>query len=103
LLADLADRFHLLKYGLAFVLTFIGIKMLLPLFAEGLIMVMGEGSQSGLADFARRFIGGEFKQEVINISLGAVVVMLALSVILSIIFPSKKQEKEHIEEKIETE
>jgi tellurite resistance protein TerC len=29
MLADLADRFHLLKYGLAFILVFIGIKMLL--------------------------------------------------------------------------
>lgn len=29
LLADVADRFHLLKYGLAFVLTFIGTKMLI--------------------------------------------------------------------------
>ncbi|CAN5624939.1 TerC family protein [soil metagenome] len=103
LLADLADRFHLLKYGLAFVLSFIGIKMLLPLFAEGLIMVMGEGSQSVLADFARRFVGGEFKQEVINISLGTVVAMLALSIILSIVFPSKKKIEPHTEEKFEIE
>ena len=29
LLADGADRFHLLKYGLAMVLTFIGAKMLI--------------------------------------------------------------------------
>jgi tellurite resistance protein TerC len=29
LLADVADRFHLLKYGIAMVLTFIGIKMLI--------------------------------------------------------------------------
>ena len=29
LLADVADRFHLLKYGLALVLTFIGVKMLI--------------------------------------------------------------------------
>lgn len=29
LLADMADRFHLLKYGLALVLTFIGTKMLI--------------------------------------------------------------------------
>ena len=29
LLADMADRFHLLKYGLAIVLMFIGVKMLL--------------------------------------------------------------------------
>lgn len=103
LLADLADRFHLLKYGLAFVLTFIGIKMLLPLFAEGLIMVMGAGSESALAEFARRFIGGEFKQEVINISLGTVVVTLALSVLLSMIFPPKKEAAQQIEENIKTE
>ena len=103
LLADLADRFHLLKYGLAFVLTFIGLKMLLPLFAEGLIMVSGEGSQSSIAVFAQRFVNGEFKQEVINISLGAVIVMLALSIILSIIFPPKKQEVQQTEEKGEIE
>jgi tellurite resistance protein TerC len=29
LLADMAERFHLLKYGLAIILIFIGIKMLL--------------------------------------------------------------------------
>ena len=29
MLADLADRFHLLKYGIAFILIFIGVKMLL--------------------------------------------------------------------------
>ncbi len=29
MLADLTDRFHLLKYGLAFILIFIGVKMLL--------------------------------------------------------------------------
>jgi tellurite resistance protein TerC len=28
-MADVADRFHLLKYGLAMVLTFIGAKMLI--------------------------------------------------------------------------
>jgi len=30
LLADVADRFHLLKYGLAMVLTFIGAKPVRP-------------------------------------------------------------------------
>jgi tellurite resistance protein TerC len=29
LLAEIADRFHLLKYGLAFILVFIGVKMLI--------------------------------------------------------------------------
>ncbi len=32
LLADMADRFHLIKYGLAFILTFIGSKMILLYF-----------------------------------------------------------------------
>lgn len=103
LLADLADRFHLLKYGLAFVLTFIGIKMLLPLFAEVLIMLSGEGSQSALAAFAQRFVDGDFKQEVINISLGTVVTTLALSIILSVIFPPKKEEKKVPEKTFEIE
>ncbi len=44
LLADLADRFHFLKYGLAFVLSFIGVKMLVPLLAEGLVMTSGADS-----------------------------------------------------------
>ena len=103
LLADLADRFHLLKYGLAFVLTFIGVKMLLPLLAEGLIMIMGASNTSTLAVFAQRFVNGDFKQEVINISLGAVVVILALSIILSVIFPSKHKVEPHTEEKFEIE
>src|SRR5207248_7165513 len=42
LLSDLADRFHYLRYGLAFVLSFIGAKMLVPLMALGLIMMLGE-------------------------------------------------------------
>ncbi len=91
LLADLADRFHFLKYGLAFVLSFIGVKMLLPLLAEGLIMVMGDGNQSAFAVFLQRFLHHDFAQAVINISLGIVVGAIALSIILSIIFPPSKK------------
>ncbi|MDP2805393.1 MAG: TerC family protein [Gallionellaceae bacterium] len=46
LLADMADRFHLLKYGLALVLTFIGAKMLIapwyhvPTMASLLVVVV---------------------------------------------------------------
>ncbi|MDH5220553.1 MAG: hypothetical protein OEW94_04900, partial [Betaproteobacteria bacterium] len=29
LLADMAERFHLLNYGLAFIVTFVGVKMLI--------------------------------------------------------------------------
>ncbi len=86
MLADLADRFHFLKYGLAFVLTFIGIKMLLPLIAEGLIMVVGTDG-SAFAHFLHRYQNHEFEQTVINFSLGIVVVSIAVSVILSLTFP----------------
>ena len=93
LLADMADRFHFLKYGLAFVLSFIGVKMLLPLIAEGLISVMGADNPSGFAVFLQKFIHGDYKQEVINISLGIVISAIALSVILSMIFPPSEEAK----------
>lgn len=89
LLADLADRFHFLKYGLAFVLTFIGIKMLLPLIAEGLIIVLGENSDSAVAGFLQSYLHHEFEQIVINLSLGVVVGAIVASVILSLLFPHK--------------
>jgi TerC family integral membrane protein len=89
LLADMADRFHYLKYGLAFVLTFIGIKMLLPLLANGLIIIVdGEGS-SALASFLQKFLAHEYEQTLINISLGVVTGTILLSIAVSIIFPPK--------------
>ncbi len=88
LLADLADRFHYLKYGLAFILTFVGVKMLLPLAADGLIMIVG-GDGSALADFLVRYKNQEFKQAIINISLSVVVVSLIISVTLSLLFPQQ--------------
>jgi len=92
LLADLADRFHFLKYGLAFVLSFIGVKMLLPLAAEGLIMSLD--ANSAFSVFLQRYLHHEFEQQVINVSLGVVVAALALSVIFSLIFPPKHAEEE---------
>jgi len=94
LLADLADRFHLLKYGLAFVLTFIGVKMLLPLVAQGLIMVMGTDSTGAFGDIVRRYVNHEFEQTVINISLGVVISSIVLSIVLSLIFPPKHKPDE---------
>lgn len=91
LLADLADRFHFLKFGLAFILTFIGVKMLLPLLAQGLIMVIG--GESSFAGLVQRYLNHEFEQAVINVSLGVVVSAIALSIILSLIFPKKKKEE----------
>ncbi|QQS34521.1 MAG: TerC family protein [Acidobacteriota bacterium] len=89
LLADLADRFHYLKYGLAFILTFIGLKMLLPLLAEGLIILVGSESESGFVDLLRRFVAHEFEQEVINISLGVVAFSIVFSIALSLLMPPK--------------
>ncbi|MGI8556442.1 MAG: TerC family protein, partial [Pyrinomonadaceae bacterium] len=85
LLTDLAEKFHLLKYGLAFVLSFIGIKMLLPLLAEGLIMVTAQNG--GASVFLHRFLRHEFDQTLTNISLLVVVAALILSIILSLFFP----------------
>ena len=90
LLADMAERFHLLKYGLAFVLTFIGVKMLLPLGAQGLIMVLGAGNGSGLITSLQQFLDHDFDQVVINLSLGIVVGAILISVILSVLFPLKE-------------
>ncbi|HVF30235.1 MAG TPA: TerC family protein, partial [Pyrinomonadaceae bacterium] len=92
LLADLADRFHYLKTGLAFILTFIGVKMLLPLLATGLLKLTGTGT-SALAVFLERYQNHEFEQTVINISLGVVVLSIAFSVVLSILFPKSKSDQ----------
>ena len=95
LLADVADRFHLLKYGLAFILTFIGLKMLLPLIVAGLLLLMGEGSIGAFADVLRRYQAHDeaVKQMVINISLSVVVLAIASSIVLSLIFPKTEQPK----------
>ncbi len=98
LLADLADRFHYLKYGLAFILTFIGVKMLLPLLAEGLLKLMGEGGTSAFASLLDRYLKHEFEQAVINISLSVVVIAIAASIVLSLVFPQRRQEIEEDEE-----
>ena len=93
LLADIADRFHLLKYGLAFILTFIGVKMLLPLIVGGLLLLLGEGSAGAFADLLRRYQAHdeEIKQMVINISLSVVVLSIAASIVLSLIFPKTEK------------
>lgn len=94
LLVEMAEKFHLLKYGLAFVLSFIGVKMLLPLVAEGLILVLGENSQTGLGSFLQQYLHHDFEQWIINLSLVTVVAAIALSIILSLVFPPKENAAE---------
>ncbi len=89
LLVEMAEKFHFLKYGLAFVLSFIGVKMLLPLAAQGLIIASGEGNNSAFADFLQRFLHHEYEQTVINLSLAIVVGSILIAVALSLIFPHK--------------
>lgn len=97
LLLRVVERFHYLQYGLAFVLTFIGVKMLLPLVVEILLYFLGHGSAqdslSGLTAFLEGFHRGEYNQAMINISLGVVVGALAISVLLSLIFPGHPKEE----------
>ena len=100
LLADVADRFHYLKVGLAFILSFIGVKMLLPLLAEGLLMITGRGSTTAFGIFVERFVNGEFKEEVINISLAVVVLSIVVSFVVSLIFP-RKQKESNVDESVD--
>ncbi|MGI8884805.1 MAG: TerC family protein [Pyrinomonadaceae bacterium] len=90
LLADLADKFHLLKFGLAFVLTFIGAKMLLPLLAGGLMTVLGEANNSSFALFLQKYLNHDYKQMEIYVSLAVVSGAILLSIILSLIISPKK-------------
>jgi TerC family integral membrane protein len=92
LLVDMAEKFHFLKYGLAFVLTFIGVKMLLPLLAEGVILGLGQGSDSALSHFLHSYVNGDYNQTVTFVSLGIVAGALILSVALSLVFPPKHAE-----------
>lgn len=62
LLADVADRFHLLKYGLAAILTFIGVKMLIV----------------------------EFYHIPVTVSLSVVFALLLLSIVASLVLPRKQ-------------
>lgn len=89
LLVDMAEKFHFLKYGLAFVLSFIGVKMLLPLAAEGVIM--GISGDSSLFGFLQRYLHHDFEQAVINISLGVVVGAIIVSIALSLLFPQNAE------------
>ena len=101
LLAGLAEKFHYLKYGLAFVLSFIGFKMLLPLLAEGLLLVADK--QTAFGHFLENFLAHKYAQEVINVSLAIVVLAIAASIVLSLVIPATKEHIEKIEEKFEGE
>jgi tellurite resistance protein TerC len=76
MLAGVIDKFHLLKVGLAVVLVFVGVKMVLhaPTMAGFL----------GLTDGLKGY------KVPIDYSLGFIVIVIAISVVLSLVFPKKK-------------
>jgi tellurite resistance protein TerC len=86
LLAGVVEKFHYLKLGLAIVLTFIGVKMLLPLLVKGLVYVLNSLGASTLAEYARK--GDHIP---IGIALGFVATVLAGSVVASLIWPKKAE------------
>jgi len=79
MLAGVIDKFHLLKVGLAVVLVFVGVKMVLhaPTMAGFL----------GLTD------GSKGYKVPIDYSLGFIVIVIAISIVLSLIFPKKKEKE----------
>jgi hypothetical protein len=66
--------------------------MLLPLLAEGVILGLGEGSESALSHFLHSFVNGDYNQTATFVSLGIVAGALILSIVLSLVFPPKHAE-----------
>lgn len=92
LLAGVVEKFHYLKLGLAIVLTFIGVKMLLPLIAKSLGYALDSLGATTLAEYARH--GNHIP---IGIALGVVATVLAGSVVASLIWPARAQRDIDIE------
>ena len=72
LLAGAVDRFHMLKYGLALVLVFVGLKMV----------------------WLNHLFGGKFP---ISISLGIILGVIAVSVAASLLFPKRRPAEAPVE------
>jgi tellurite resistance protein TerC len=87
MLASVVEKFHYLKYGLGIVLSFIGVKMLLPLITK----VLATGIHWLGYDALGASIQG-FKDIPITIALGIVAVVLLTSVGASLIWPRSSQE-----------
>ena len=82
LLAGVVEKFHYLKVGLGIVLSFIGVKMLLPLLVKGLAAAM---HLLGYDALRPRILS--FQDIPTGIALGVVAVVLLASVGASLIWP----------------
>lgn len=86
LLAGVVEKFHYLKLGLAIVLSFIGVKMLMPLLVKGLALLLNYAGASSLATTI-----GHFDHIPTGIALGVVAVVLLGSVAASLIWPRQAE------------
>jgi tellurite resistance protein TerC len=88
LLAGVVEKFHYLKVGLGIVLSFIGVKMLLPLLAKLLAAACHALGYQVLADWAHGV-----DDIPIGIALGVVAAVLLASVGASLMWPQKRRQK----------
>ncbi len=87
LLAGIMDKFHLLKYGLAVVLGFVGVKMVLP----------------GAGELFGHITGGQHHWEVDKyLSLAIIIFSLAASIVASLLIPCKRHHQNPLEEEPST-
>lgn len=87
LLAGVVEKFHYLKMGLAVVLSFIGVKMLLPFLVDKLIVpALNYTGQTGLAGQV-----AEFDHIPTGIALGVVALVLLSAVAASLIWPQRAE------------
>jgi tellurite resistance protein TerC len=85
LLAGVVEKFHYLKVGLGIVLSFIGLKMLLPLLAKTLSAAFQGVGYEALSKWVR-----DFEDIPIGVALGVVAAVLLASVAASLIWPKKR-------------
>ena len=85
LLAGIIEKFHYLKYGLGIVLSFIGVKMLLPVVTKMIGAVL---SAAGFQSLAGRVAG--FQDIPTGLALGVVAVVLLSSLAASAIWPKRR-------------
>ena len=87
LLAGVIEKFHYLKYGLSIVLSFIGVKMLLPLATK--LVATGLNS-AGFTSLAQRL--GEVHDIPTAVALPIVFLVLLSSLAASLIWPKRRAE-----------
>jgi len=88
LLAGVVEKFHYLKVGLGIVLSFIGLKMLLPVLAKVLAAAFHGLGFEALSERVRHF-----DDIPIGLALGIVAVVLLASVGASLMWPQKRGTK----------